>query len=204
MNIIITGNLTKDADIKYFTSGKVKASFGIAVNLYNAKTKESTPNFYNVEAWDKTAEFITEKFKKGDKITLECVYKQDTYKDKSGEEKTRDILTVKEVIYSGAYAVLTGYVEKEETRYTKNNVKVQFFKFNDSPITIQNFNEKIEVTKGNYYTVFGNLIQKADKKIILNAKNVIVDESGRDTAGEIVKFADHEIMTKDELSECPF
>lgn len=202
MNVVINGNLTKDPEIKYFESGAVKAIFSIAVNIYNAKKKDYEPNYYNCEAWNKTAEFIVEKFKKGDKVTLECVYKQETYKSKIGEEKTKDVLTVKEVIYSGAYAVLTGYVEKEETRYTTNNVKIQFFKFKDSPITIQNLNEKIEVTKGNYYTVFGNLIQKEDKKIILNAKNIVVDESGRDTAGEIVKFAEQE-FTKD-LDSIPF
>ena len=89
MNVIINGNLTKDPEIKYFESGAVKAIFSVAVNIYNAKKKDYEPNYYNCEAWNKTAEFITEKFKKGDKVTLECVYKQETYKSKTGEEKTK-------------------------------------------------------------------------------------------------------------------
>ena len=40
MNIVINGNLTKDPEIKYFESGKIKTTFSVAVSSYNYKTKE--------------------------------------------------------------------------------------------------------------------------------------------------------------------
>ena len=162
MNTFISGNLTKDVDIKFFDSGKIKSTFSIATNVYDVVKKEKVANFYNCEAWDKDAEFISDKFKKGDHITIVADYKQETF-----ENKTYDKFICKGVVFSGAYQIVAGIVEKEEKRFTGNNVQVQFIKLVDNPITIKNTNTKVTVTKGNFYTIIGELSQNADKKLIL-------------------------------------
>lgn len=196
MQTFISGNLTKDVDIKFFESGKIKATFSIACNVYDASKKEKVANFYNCEAWDKDAEFIADKFKKGEHITIVADFKQDEH-----EGKTYNKFVCKNIVFSGAYSVVAGIVEKEETRHTSNNVAIQFIKLVDNPVTIKNFNTKISVTQGNYYTVFGELSMTEDKKLILTAKNIIMDMSGRDTVQEIVKFADKEMGIDEELDE---
>ena len=64
MNTILSGNLTKDADIKFFESGKCRSDFTIAVNYYDANKKEKVANFYNCEAWGRDAEYIANTLKK--------------------------------------------------------------------------------------------------------------------------------------------
>ena len=61
----IIGRAGQDAEIKYFESGKVKTTFSLAVNRWDYKAKEETTDWYNIEVWDKQAEFAGEYLKKG-------------------------------------------------------------------------------------------------------------------------------------------
>lgn len=75
------GNLTRDPELKYVTSGKAVLNFGIAMNR-KYKVGDRTENevcYVDLEAWDKTAELINEYFKKGDAIYVECSVKMDTW-----------------------------------------------------------------------------------------------------------------------------
>lgn len=54
MNTVnLIGRLTADPNMRYFESGKVIAKFHLAVN----RTKEEA-DFFEVEAWEKSAEVI--------------------------------------------------------------------------------------------------------------------------------------------------
>lgn len=195
MNIVINGNLTKNPEIKYFESGKIKTTFSVAVSTYNYKTKEYDSNYFNCEAWDKTAELISEKFTKGKSINVECRYKHETY-EKDGQEKTKDVFIVNNLNFSSAITIVAGIVTKEEKRVV-NGKTVQYIKLADYPnVTLINKNDKISIVENNYYTFFGYTINQ-DKKICIDVKAIFIDETGKET-GEIVKFADHEI-NEDEI-----
>ena len=56
----IIGRAGQDAEIKYFESGKVKTTFSLAVNRFDSKTKTEVPDWFNIEVWDKQAEFAGE------------------------------------------------------------------------------------------------------------------------------------------------
>ena len=202
MNTILSGNLTKDADIKFFESGKCRSDFTIAVNYYDASKKEKVANFYNCEAWGRDAEYIANTFKKGDHITILADYKQDAYTSKTGEEKTADKFVCRGVIYSGAYIVLSGTVEREEKRYTANNVQVQFIKLDNSPITIKNTNQDKTVNKNDYVTFIGELYQLEDKKLILNAKTFIIKEEKQEILPTVNE--PDEVKLPDGVDEIPF
>lgn len=191
MEIIITGNLASDIDIRYFETGKVKAVFSVATNTYNPATKEKEASFFNIAAWEKQAEFIGEKFKKGDKISIACWYKQDKYTGKDGAEKTKDIYTVRDIIFTEAYAVLNGAVEKEETR-TQNDKFIQYGQFSNSSVTIINKNESVAFEKGKCYTVMGVLHYSKDKKLLLDAISIYEGNNN-------IEFAENEIT-----EEIPF
>ncbi len=88
----IIGRAGQDAEIKYFESGKVKTTFSLAVNRYDAKTKTEVPDWVNVEVWDKQAEFASEYVKKGKQVCLDgrlCVNK---WQGSDGEQKTRFVV----------------------------------------------------------------------------------------------------------------
>lgn len=66
--VFVSGRLTADSEIMYFTSGKCKATFTLAVDGYFNKGKITS--FIKCEAWGKQAEFAAEYFKKGKNISV--------------------------------------------------------------------------------------------------------------------------------------
>ena len=61
----IIGRAGQDAEIKYFESGKIKTTFSLAVNRFDSKTKTEVPDWFNIEVWDKQAEFAGEYVRSG-------------------------------------------------------------------------------------------------------------------------------------------
>lgn len=83
---IIMGNITRDPELKYTTSGKPVCQFGIAHNSkYKAGdgTMKEDVLFLDCESWNATAENIAKFFAKGSKILVEGLLKMDTWKDKN-------------------------------------------------------------------------------------------------------------------------
>lgn len=70
-SVVIVGRTGQDPEIKYFESGKVKTSFSLAVNIWNPLTKKEDAHWFNIELWDKQAEFAGEYLKKGRLASVE-------------------------------------------------------------------------------------------------------------------------------------
>ena len=68
---VLVGRVGRDAEIRYFESGKVKANFSIAVNRWDAKTKSEVADWFNIDVWDKLAEFAGEYVKKGVQVAVD-------------------------------------------------------------------------------------------------------------------------------------
>ena len=80
--VILTGNLTKDVEMRYTQSGKEIARMSIAVNQgYGDK---QTTDFFNLIAWEKTAELIGKYLNKGSKVLVEGRLKNNNYEDNKG------------------------------------------------------------------------------------------------------------------------
>lgn len=76
------GRITSDPEL--FAKGEHKfCRFSLAVN----RDKENT-DFISCVAWDKTAEFITKWFKKGNRMVIEGRLQSSSYTDKKGEKRT--------------------------------------------------------------------------------------------------------------------
>lgn len=76
------GRATKDCQAAELPSGKVKADFGLAVNLYNDQT-----SFFDIQAYDKKAELCSKYVTKGKLLWLECDIRPRSYEDKNGNKK---------------------------------------------------------------------------------------------------------------------
>ncbi|MFI3300660.1 MAG: single-stranded DNA-binding protein [Candidatus Gastranaerophilales bacterium] len=89
MNVaVLVGRVGRDAEIRYFESGKVKANFSIAVNRWDAKTKSEVADWFNIDVWDKQAEFAGEYVKKGIQIVVEGRIATNKWADKAtGDQK---------------------------------------------------------------------------------------------------------------------
>ena len=101
--VIIVGRVGRDAEIRYFESGKVRASFSVAVNRWDSKTKSQVTDWFNIDAWDKQAEFAGEYIKKGMLISVEGRISQNKWTDKAtGEEKESFLIVANSINFVGA------------------------------------------------------------------------------------------------------
>jgi len=98
----IIGRVGQDAEIKYFESGKVKTTFSLAVGRWDAKTKEETTDWYNIEVWDKQAEFAGEYVKKGRQVVVDGRISTSKWTDQSGEEKERFLIIANNIRLLGS------------------------------------------------------------------------------------------------------
>lgn len=85
----IIGRVGQDPDIKYFESGKVRTTFSMAVGRWDSKTKAEVTDWFNIELWDKQAEFAGEYVKKGRQIVVDGRIALSKWTDQTGEERER-------------------------------------------------------------------------------------------------------------------
>ena len=87
--VTIVGRVGRDAseDFKAFDSGKTKARFSVAVNRWDSKTKAEVTDWYNIEIWDKQAEFAAEYVKKGRLVAIDGSIANNRWVDKTTSEE---------------------------------------------------------------------------------------------------------------------
>lgn len=97
---VISGNLTKDPELRATTSGTPVCNGSIC---YNSRRKgqsgdwEDAPNFFDFVAFGKAAEVLARK-KKGDKIVLNGELSQRSWESKDGERRSKVELLVREFV----------------------------------------------------------------------------------------------------------
>jgi single-strand DNA-binding protein len=86
MNIVVEmGRLVAAPELKQTQSGKAVCSFRIAVNRGG---KDKGADFFDVVAWEKTAEFVSKYFQKGSMIAITGKLQSRQYQDKNGNNRT--------------------------------------------------------------------------------------------------------------------
>src|ERR1043165_5627787 len=111
--VCLAGNLTRDPELKPAGSSQV-AKFSIAINnRYKTKSGEQKEDteFVDLEAWGKTAEFVSSYFTKGSPIFIEGKLKTDAYEDKNGNKVRKTKVVVENVVFVGG--------KKKEETYTQ-------------------------------------------------------------------------------------
>lgn len=99
--VILSGNLTRDVELRRTQSGKSYARVGIAVKRPFAK---DAVDFFNLVAWEHTAEFMSKYFGKGSKILVEGRLQTSSY-DKDGVKVTAVDVLIDNVEFAGAKRV---------------------------------------------------------------------------------------------------
>jgi single-strand DNA-binding protein len=88
--VILMGNLTRDPEVRYTSSGTAIAKLGIAINRYWSNKdgqKQEETTFVDVDAFGKQAETIGQYLKKGRPIMVEGRLKLDQWDDKQTGQK---------------------------------------------------------------------------------------------------------------------
>lgn len=88
--IVLTGRMTADPELRTIDNGAAVVNFSIAVQRgYKPAGAEDYPvDFIDIVAWRKTAEFISNYFKKGSMITVVGSLETRKYQDKNGNNRT--------------------------------------------------------------------------------------------------------------------
>ena len=86
--VTLTGNLTRDVELKYSNAGNPFINFGIAVNESYKENDEwkERPNFFNCVMFGKITEYIANNVKMGTRVTLTGKLRNERYDNKMGEK----------------------------------------------------------------------------------------------------------------------
>ena len=86
---IVTGNVTRDPELRYTPSGSAVCSFGVATNhsVKRGDQWEDVPTFHNIVVWGKQAEYISNNVKKGTKVSIQGRIDNRQYDAKDGTKK---------------------------------------------------------------------------------------------------------------------
>lgn len=97
--VFLMGNLARDPELKQTQSGKSYVRTAIAVNRPFSKNKEV--DFFNLLAWNQTAEFLSKYFPKGSKALIEGRLQTNSY-EKDGNKINAIEVVVDQVEFAGA------------------------------------------------------------------------------------------------------
>ena len=88
--VILQGRLTETPELKHKSNGKVVTVFSIAVEDSRSSRDERRVNFFKIEAWKGTAEFVCKYFDKGQQIIVEGRLTEKTFMGKD-DIKRKDV-----------------------------------------------------------------------------------------------------------------
>jgi single-strand DNA-binding protein len=98
--VILAGRVVAEPELKQTPSGVSVVSFRIAVNRRfqsRDSQQQNEADFFNVTAWQNTAEFIAKYFHKGSAICVCGRIQNRTYTDQSGQKRTWTDIIAEEV-----------------------------------------------------------------------------------------------------------
>jgi len=97
----LTGNLTRDPEIRYTRDGQANATFGLAVNRRwqprGTDEWEESTSFFDVVCWRGLAENVALSLVKGSRVIVTGRLEQHAWEGENGERRSRVEITADEV-----------------------------------------------------------------------------------------------------------
>ena len=101
--IMLIGRLTKEPELRYLQNGTATASFTLAVTRRFANQNgEREADFINCQAWQKTAEFVANYFKKGQLMALEGRLQVRSYDGQDGQRRWVTEVVAEQIEFVGS------------------------------------------------------------------------------------------------------
>jgi single-strand DNA-binding protein len=115
---ILSGNLTRDPEIRYTREGQANATFGLAVNRRwqprGSDEWEEATSFFDVVCWRELAENVALSLVKGSRVIVSGRLEQHVWESDSGERRSKVEVTADEVGPSLRFA--TAEISRNERR----------------------------------------------------------------------------------------
>lgn len=97
-SITIHGRLTKDPEITIISTGSKVCKISVAVNR---RFKPEETDFFDCTAWNKTADFIEQYFRKGREILVRGQMQSRVWEDSNGNKRKAWEINIDEIDFCG-------------------------------------------------------------------------------------------------------
>lgn len=95
--VIIMGRLTRDPEVRTTTTGKTITSFSLAVDRGG---QEDAADFFDVTAWEKLGELVSQYLSKGRRCLVQGRLRQDSWDDKeTGKKRSKVEIVATDVTF---------------------------------------------------------------------------------------------------------
>ena len=116
--VTLTGNITRDPELRFTPSGQAVATFGLAVNRRwtNRQTNqpEEATSFFDIVSWGQLAENVTESLSKGNRVVVSGRLDQRSWETQEGDKRSKVEVVADEVAPSLKWA--SAQVTRNERR----------------------------------------------------------------------------------------
>jgi single-strand DNA-binding protein len=106
--VTVTGNATREPELRFTPSGQAVANFGVAVNRrwQNRQTQEweEAVSFFDITAWAQLAENVAETVGKGTRVTITGRLDQRSWETQDGEKRSKVEIVADDVAVSLRWA----------------------------------------------------------------------------------------------------
>lgn len=101
--VFISGNLTRDIELKYAQSGTAIATLSVATNRRIKKNGEweDKPCFTDCTCFGKTAEMAADMLSKGSVVVIEGELDMDTW-ERDGQKRSKHVVMINNLVMPGA------------------------------------------------------------------------------------------------------
>jgi single-strand DNA-binding protein len=117
-SITLSGNLTRDPEIRYTRDGQANTTFGLAVNRRwqprGSEEWEEATSFFDIVCWRDLAENVALSLVKGSRVIVSGRLDQRTWENEAGERRWRVEVTADEIGPSLRFA--TAEISRTERR----------------------------------------------------------------------------------------
>jgi single-strand DNA-binding protein len=121
--VILIGNLTRDVELRYTTSGMAVAKFGLATNrtYIDATTKEKKQEvmFIDITVFGRSAEVANQWLKKGKKVLVEGRLVLDQWTDNTGQKRSRHSIAAEKMQFMDNKNENNGNQQNNNQNYNK-------------------------------------------------------------------------------------
>jgi single-strand DNA-binding protein len=115
-SVTLTGNITRDPELRFTPSGQAVATFGLAVNRrwQNRQTNEweEQVSFFDVKCWAQMAENVSESLGRGTRVVVSGRLEQRSWETDNGDKRSKVEVVADEIAPSLRWA--TAQVTKNE------------------------------------------------------------------------------------------
>ena len=98
--VVLVGNLTRDPEVRYITSGAAVSEIGLAVNRQwtdrNSNERKEETTFVDVTLWGRQAELCSQYLSKGSPVLIEGRLQLDQWEDQQTGQKRSKLKVVGE------------------------------------------------------------------------------------------------------------